>query len=61
MGTMTLQTHAGAFTLEEREAMPDDGRRNELIDGVTDNDLFSADLPFPVSFRPAELLDLPAQ
>ena len=33
MGTMTM-TGAGPFTRAERDALPDDGRRHELIDGA---------------------------
>jgi hypothetical protein len=34
MGTVTTLPHGGAFTRADLEAMPDDGRRHELIDGT---------------------------
>ncbi len=34
MGVMTLVHNTGPITREERDALPDDGRRHELIDGM---------------------------
>jgi Uma2 family endonuclease len=57
MGVMTAVETAGRFTLADLEAMPDDGRRYELLDGaiiVTP----TPGLPHQrVSFRLGKLLD----
>ena len=34
MGSMTLTWRASSLTRADLDAMPDDGRRHELIDGV---------------------------
>ncbi len=61
------------FTVRDLEAMPDDGHRYELIDGVlivtpadgryrevadvSGDEPFTAERPFPVTIVPARLLD----